>query len=128
MAKKSGNWCCEFTATVRVVQAPWTTRSLSKLDRRVFPSLLLVILRALSGIRCMCVSVRSAYWTSSSVLKRYVALGVFLSPKSGRRYHTSASMERPYRFEQNALRADSENIDPFLRDQIVARLKHMCHV
>src|SRR6266516_5513331 len=47
----------------------------------------------------MRVSVRSAYWTSSSVLRRYVAPGVFLSPKSGRRSHTSASMERPYRFQ-----------------------------
>src|SRR5215470_6299135 len=47
----------------------------------------------------MRVSVRSACWTSSSVSRRYVAPGVFLSPKSGRRYHTSAYMERPYRFQ-----------------------------
>src|SRR5712691_6415150 len=47
----------------------------------------------------MRVSVRSACWTSSSVSRRYVAPGVFLSPKSGRRYHTSAYMERLYRFQ-----------------------------
>src|SRR5215471_1000637 len=47
----------------------------------------------------MRVSVRSACWTSSSVSRRYVAPGVCLSPKSGRRYHASAYMERPYRFQ-----------------------------
>src|SRR5215831_2344600 len=47
----------------------------------------------------MRVRVRSACWTSSSVSRRYVAPSVFLSPKSGRRYHTSAYMERPYRFQ-----------------------------
>ena len=30
--------------------------------------------------------------------------------------------------EQSALRADSENISPFLRDQLVARWMHTCRV